>query len=70
MSKLIYFNRQQTGQGTATVAINRPTQPVDYKRPGTENRIADPSSCTPKGQCYPIPSFFDYRAKPRDLDAI
>ncbi|GAA4730978.1 hypothetical protein [Flavisolibacter ginsenosidimutans] len=70
MSKIIYVNRQQSNQSFASLSVSRPTQPGTQKQPVTEKRIADPSSCVPHGQCYPIPSFFEYRAKPKEFDTF
>ena len=47
---------------------NKPTAPVNTKLPASESRVSDPSSTTPKGRSYPIPSFFEYRAKPKEYD--
>ena len=60
----------QTKQTTVFLLNNKPTAPVNTKQPSTEKRIADPSSVTPKGRCYPIPAFFEYRAKPKEYDLL
>jgi hypothetical protein len=68
MSKIIYVNRQESNQVNTLFSASHPTQPNSQKQPFTEKRISDPSSCVPKGQCYPIPSFFEYRVKPKEYD--
>jgi hypothetical protein len=46
------------------VHAGRPTIPVSGRQPIIERKISDPSSSSPKGERYPIPSFFEYRMKP------
>jgi hypothetical protein len=53
---------------TAFLLNSKPTAPVNSRQPQTEKRITDPSSFTPGGRSYPIPSFFNYRAKPKEQD--
>ena len=54
-----------TNQG---VEAGKPTVPLPGRQPIIERKITDPSSTSPKGERYPIPSFFEYRIKPRDND--
>ena len=68
MSKFLYFKSQRPGQTNDFLVLNKPMQPVKGKNLVAENRFFDPSSSLPRGQCYPIPSFFDYRAIPKDFD--
>jgi len=48
----------------------KPTIPLPGRQPIIERKISDPSSSSPKGERYPIPSFFEYRIKPRDYDTM
>ncbi len=62
-----------TAAGSGTMQMNgpgKPTMPVHGRQPVIERRTADPSSTYPKGERYPIPSFFEYRIKPRDFDPL
>ena len=47
----------------------RPSIPVT-RQPIVERKTLDPSSASPKGERYPIPSFFEYRIKPREYDPL
>jgi hypothetical protein len=49
---------------------SKPTIPLPVRQPMVERKISDPSSSSPKGERYPIPSFFEYRIKPRDYDPL
>ena len=40
------------------------------RQPFVERKTSDPSSASPKGERYPIPSFFEYRIKPREYDPL
>ncbi len=53
-----------------TAIAGVPTAPLSIKSFYSEKRITDPSSCCPKGQCYPIPSFFEYRTNTKEVDAL
>ena len=59
---------------TATTAsaftAGKPTIPLNGRQPMIEKKLTDPSSASPKGEHYPIPSFFEYRIKPRDFDPL
>lgn len=71
MSKLSYLNTHQATQASALIgAANKPTVPTEQKQANMEHRISDPSSTLPKGNRYPIPSFFEYRAKPKEHDSL
>ena len=70
MSKLSYLNSHQANQAATLLAIKQPSLPTEQKQPFTEKRIADPSSSTPTEKRYPIPSFFEYRAKPKEYDSL
>lgn len=69
MSKLLYFNQQYL-QSAAFAAVNYPVQPLLRKHLASDRRVSDPSSGLPIGQCYPVPPFFDYRAKPKEQDLL
>jgi hypothetical protein len=49
---------------------SKPTAPTNTKQPLSEKRVSDPSASTPRGKSYPIPSFFEYRAKPKEHDSL
>jgi len=57
---------------TMSQAINtsKPTIPLIGRQSIVERKISDPSSSSPKGERYPIPSFFEYRIKPREFDPL
>jgi hypothetical protein len=44
--------------------------PLPVREPSVERKTNDPSSSSPKGERYPIPSFFEYRIKPKDYDPL
>lgn len=48
----------------------KPTMPFNGRQPIMERKIADPSSGAPRGERYPIPSFFEYRIKAREYDPL
>jgi hypothetical protein len=48
----------------------RPTVPLQGRQPIVERKISDPSSASPKGERYPIPSFFEYRIRPKEFDPL
>lgn len=52
------------------VSSGRPSMPIITRQPIVERRISDPSSTLPKGERYPIPSFFEYRIKAREYDPL
>jgi hypothetical protein len=51
---------------TQVVSAGKPTMPSG-RQPIVERKFSDPSS-SPKSERYPIPSFFEYRFKPREYD--
>jgi len=70
MSKLSYLSSLQANPSTALMAVNNPALPTEQKKTFTEKRIEDPSSSTPSEKRYPIPSFFEYRTKPKEFDSL
>jgi hypothetical protein len=52
----------------SSVNTGKPTMPLG-RQPIVERKISDPSS-SPKCERYPIPSFFDYRSRPRETDLL
>ncbi|MGE5521018.1 MAG: hypothetical protein ACM3VS_13890 [Candidatus Dadabacteria bacterium] len=48
----------------------KPSMPITGKKSMIERRSADPSSAAPKGERYPIPSFFEYRIRIKDFDTL
>jgi hypothetical protein len=70
MSKLNYAALHQSNQAAGFLALAKPTLPTEQKQVVAEKRISDPSSCIAKEKCYPIPSFFEYRAKPKEYDSL
>jgi hypothetical protein len=52
------------------ISAGKPSIPFATRQPIVERKNADPSSGSPKGERYPIPSFFEYRIKPRDFDPL
>jgi len=52
------------------VVTGWPTEPVVGRQPVIERKTTDPSSAFPRGEHYPIPTFFEYRIKPRDHDPL
>jgi hypothetical protein len=66
---------QRMNFSTATVtapkmiSAGKPSIPLT-RQPIVERKISDPSSASPKGERYPIPSFFEYRIKPREYDPL
>jgi hypothetical protein len=48
----------------------KPSITLTGRQPVVERKTFDPSSSSPKGERYPIPSFFEYRIKPRDYDPL
>lgn len=56
--------------GHSAMMAGKPTMPMTGRQPLMERKTVDPSSSYPKGERYPIPSFFEYRMKPRDYDPL
>lgn len=67
---------QKINFSTTTVAApqllsaGRPSIPMTTRQPVVERKMSDPSSTLPKGERYPIPSFFEYRIKAREYDPL
>ncbi|HTM91895.1 MAG TPA: hypothetical protein VL095_05725 [Flavisolibacter sp.] len=53
-----------------TISTGKPSIPLTTRQPMVERKTSDPSSTSPKGERYPIPSFFEYRIKPREYDPL
>lgn len=70
MSKISYLNSHQANQASILLATNKPAMPAEQKQTVMERRISDPSSGLPNDKRYPIPSFFEYRAKPKEFDSL
>lgn len=49
---------------------SKPSVPPIGKQSIPERRSADPSSSNPRGESYPIPSFFEYRIKHKEYDPL
>jgi hypothetical protein len=52
--------------GVQLVNSGKPTMPFSGRQPIVERKITDPSSASPRGERYPIPSFFEDRMKIRE----
>ena len=52
------------------ISAGKPSIPLTTRQPIIERKTSDPSSASPKGERYPIPSFFEYRIKPREYDPL
>lgn len=52
------------------IGTGKPSIPLTTRQPIVERKTSDPSSASPKGERYPIPSFFEYRIKPREYDPL
>lgn len=63
-------NFSTTGAAPKLISAGRPSMPVTTRQPIVERKRSDPSSALPKGERYPIPSFFEYRIKPREHDPL
>ena len=61
-----------TPNATAAQAVStgKPSIPLSSTQPLVKRKTIDPSSSSPKGERYPIPSFFEYRIKPREHDIL
>lgn len=58
-------------KSTVTIAgIGKPSVPLTGRLPVLERKTADPSSCAPTRDRYPIPSFFEYRIKAKEYDPL
>lgn len=54
---------------TSNVQIGKPTQPYQGKQRIIESKGSDPSSST-RVEKYPVPSFYEYRVKPKEFDPL
>jgi len=59
-----------TNNSSQSANSGKPTIPLSGRQPLVERKLTDPSSASPKGEHYPIPSFFEYRIKPREYDPL
>ena len=66
----VNFSTTITAPNTKLISAGKPSIPITTRQPFVERRNADPSSTYPKGERYPIPSFFEYRIKARDFDPL
>lgn len=64
------FSTTTTAAAAKTVSAGKPSIPMTTRQPIAERKTSDPSSTSPKGERYPIPSFFEYRIKPREYDPL
>ena len=65
------MNLTKSSSHVPVVHTGKPTMPLSGGRqPIIERKISDPSSSSPKGERYPIPSFFEYRMKAREFDPL
>jgi hypothetical protein len=55
---------------TQLMNAGKPSMPLIGKQPVSERKTSDPSSASPKGERYPIPSFFEYRIKHKEYDPL
>jgi len=65
----INFSTTTTAPVSQLVNAGKPSIPLT-RQPIVERKSSDPSSAAPKGERYPIPSFFEYRIKPREFDPL
>jgi hypothetical protein len=64
------MNTAADNAATMTIAnAGKPTMPLNGRLPKFERKSSDPSSAS-KHDRYPIPSFFEYRIKPKDFDPL
>lgn len=64
------MNFSTTSTATKVISAGKPSIPLSTRQPIVERKMSDPSSSFPKGERYPIPSFFEYRIKPREHDPL
>lgn len=67
MQKMILTSNATIAQ---SVSPGKPTMNLNVRQPVVERKTFDPSSASPKGERYPIPSFFEYRMKPKEFDFL
>ena len=63
-------NFSTTTAALKLISTGRPSMPMITRQPIVERKTTDPSSASPKGERYPIPSFFEYRIKAREYDPL
>ena len=68
MQKMIFSTNASTVP--KMISSGKPSMPLMVRQPLVERKTSDPSSTAPKGERYPIPSFFEYRIKPREYDPL
>jgi hypothetical protein len=59
-----------TATAPKLISAGRPSMPMTVRQPIVERKMSDPSSTLPRGERYPIPSFFEYRIKAREYDPL
>lgn len=64
------INVTSTVAAPQMIGAGKPSITLTGRQPVVERKTFDPSSCLPKGERYPIPSFFEYRIKPREYDPL
>jgi hypothetical protein len=69
LHQMLKMNLSTAGtSGVQLVNSGKPTMPLSGRQPIVERKISDPSSAFPRGERYPIPSFFEDRMKFRESD--
>jgi hypothetical protein len=58
--------QKSTASSIQMIGTGRPSLPSENRSVYFEKKVTDPSSCCPKGERYPIPSFFEDRIRPRE----
>jgi hypothetical protein len=64
------MNFSATVAAHQVISKGKPSIPLATPQPIVERKTSDPSSASPNGERYPIPSFFEYRIKPREYDPL
>lgn len=64
------INVTSTTAAPQMIGVGKPSITLTGRQPVIERKTFDPSSSYPKGETYPIPSFFEYRIKPREYDPL
>ena len=54
----------------AILQKNKPDIQSSTSKTEKERKGQDPSAAIRSGQSYPIPAFFEYRAKPKEHDSL
>ena len=69
LRQMLKMNLSTAGtSGVQLVNSGKPTMPLSGRQPIVERKISDPSSAFPRGERYPIPSFFEDRMKFSESD--